>query len=91
MPAQQELHIAPRLAAASGSGQRGGPHDIDVAPLAPVAPLAHGTCTNGQMQAKIAGRPVGCHPAVPVSPVGPLAPVEPVAGHGLHATDEIAT
>ena len=86
---QQDRHIDPRPAAASGSGQGGGAHDV--APLAPVAPLVHCSWMTGQTQPKIAGRPriVGCVQPVPVTPVIPLEPVEPLAGHGLHTTDEI--
>lgn len=85
---QQDRHIAPRLAAASGSGHGGGAHDAG--PVAPVAPPVRCSWTySGQMQRKIAGRIVGCAPPVPVTPVDPLAPVEPVAGHGLHRTDAI--
>ena len=83
MCTQQDRHIAPRPAAASGCRHGGGAHDV-----APVAPVAHCPWTEAQMQPKIAERPriVGCVPPIPVLPV---VPVEPVAGHGLHAVDAI--
>jgi hypothetical protein len=82
---QQDRHMAPRPATASGARQGGGAHEV--VPVVPVAPPVHSRWTNAQTQPSIAGEPriVGWIPPIPVVP---LEPVEPVAGHGLHTTDE---